>query len=113
MNIIKEQLDEIKVLRDSSCLTNYDTTDYGFDGEKKTIIKKAQKNAAKLAYTSQSLSFQLLQQIDTFRDQIASVQKRGDQASLQEMFGIMASFLSGTKAIRNRDEFKEIFNSKF
>lgn len=87
---------------------------YGYEGEKKTIMKIAQKSSAKMAYSAQNCLFQIIQQIDTFRDQISAARKQRDQLpSQQEMFGIMAGFLSGTKAIRTRDEFKEVLGSKF
>ena len=116
MNIIKEQMDDIKLLKDNSNSpqSDFDLNDYGYgyEGDKKTILKPAQKNTAKFAYSAQSCLFQIIQQIDTFRDQIAATQKRKDQPSLQEMFGIMGAFLSGTKTIRSRDEFRELLGPK-
>lgn len=115
MTIIKELTDELKLMKEVASHSDFDVNDYGYgyEGEKKTIMKTAQKNTSKIAYSAQNCLFQLLQQIDTFRDQIAATQKRRDQPNQQEMFGIMASFFAGTKAIRARDEFKEILGSKF
>ena len=115
VNIIKFQQDELKSLKEiSSSKTDFDTNDfgYGYEGDKKTIFKSAQANSAKLAYSAQSCLFQLLQQIDAFRDQVASTQKRREPANMSEILGIFSGFLSSTKAIRGRDEFKEILGSK-
>lgn len=102
-------------MKENSTLTDFDANDYGrgLEGEKKTIIKKAQKSAAKMAYSAQSCLFQLLQQIDTFREQIIATQKKGEKPNMQDLFGIMASFLSGAKAIRSNEEFKDVIDNKF
>lgn len=85
---------------------------YGYEGDKKTILKPAQKNATKLANSAQSCLFQLVQQVDTFRDQIVDRQKKRDQLNIQELMGIIGVFLSSAKAIKSREEFKQILGFK-
>lgn len=112
--ILKEQSNEISTMVEKLNKTIEEDTDYiyGYEGDKKTILKPAQKNSMKLASSAQSCLFQLVQQVDTFRDQIVERQKKRDQINTQELMGIIGAFLSSAKAIKSRDEFKQILGFK-
>ena len=113
--IVRSQIDEIKSLKDmSSGKDDFDMNEmnYGCEGDKKTILKPAQGNSTKLAIAAQTCLFQMIQQIDVFKDQIYSLQKRREMNNTQEMITSVVNFLNNTKNIRARDDFREIFGGK-
>lgn len=115
INIVKLQIDEIKCLKDEiSTKEDYDidAMNYGNDGEKKTILKPAQANSAKLALAAQTCLFQLTQQIDAFSERIQAMQTRKEPTTAKDLANLSLGFINATKTIRTRNEFKEIFGGK-
>lgn len=115
LGIVKNQLEDIKNLKSEiSSRDDYELegTNYAYEGDKKTILKPAQGNSTKLAIIAQTCLFQLIQQIDSLRDQIFSPQKKKDPPAIKDLLNIVAGFLNATKTIKSREEFREIFGVK-
>lgn len=115
LNIVKGQIEEIKNLKlDISSKEEFemDGMNYGYEGEKKTILKPAQGNSTKLAIVAQTCLFQLFQQIDSFKEQVLVSQKKKDPPSVKEFTSLIIGFLNATKALKSREEYREIFGVK-
>ena len=114
LSIVKTQLDEVKALKEElAAKEDFELADmnYGYEGDKKTILKPAQGNSAKLAIAAQTCLFQLVQQIDVFKEQVMATQKKKDPP-VKDVLAVCGNFLASTRSIRVRDEFKELFGVK-